>query len=127
MDVTPYIAASSRWSSVSTFANVTSECSSDAFSKTGANRLHGPHHSAQKSIRTMPSATVSSWFSRVMVSVAIWGFAPRVGWTRFSTQPRNGRFPAHASRRPDADQSESHHDRENRGVHAHADLPGGPV
>src|SRR5690625_3115381 len=37
----------------------------------GANRWQGTHQPAQKSIRTMPSSTVSSWFSAVRVTVAM--------------------------------------------------------
>ena len=36
----------------------------------GAKRWHGTHQPAQKSIRTMPSSTVSSWFSAVRVTDA---------------------------------------------------------
>src|SRR5690625_6475285 len=39
----------------------------------GANRWQGTHQPAQKSIRTMPSSTVSSWFSAVRVTVAMPG------------------------------------------------------
>jgi hypothetical protein len=70
IDVTPYSCASSVSASVSTLANVASACFSLAFSKTGANWRHGGHHVAQKSMRTMPSPTVASWVSRVIVTVA---------------------------------------------------------
>src|SRR5699024_8573980 len=58
--------------SVSSFAKVISSCSSEALSKTGAKRLHGPHHSAQASTIVMPSPmVVSSKFSLVTSTVAI--------------------------------------------------------
>src|SRR5699024_9872243 len=57
--------ASSGFSSMSTLANVTSSCSSEAASKTGANWRHGPHHVAQKSTITVPpSETVERKLSR---------------------------------------------------------------
>src|SRR5699024_2553937 len=64
--------ASSWLFSVSSFAKVISSCSSEALSKTGAKRLHGPHHSAQASTIVMPSPmVVSSKFSLVTSTVAI--------------------------------------------------------
>src|SRR5436190_7568925 len=45
--------ASSCSLSVLTFANTTSGCACDAFSKTGANPRQGPHQGAQKSTITM--------------------------------------------------------------------------
>src|SRR5690625_1502753 len=57
--------------SVSTLAKVISGLSSAAFSNTGANILQGPHQSAQKSTKTMPSlVTVSSKVSNVISVVA---------------------------------------------------------
>src|SRR5690625_4347976 len=57
--------------SVSTFANVISGFCSDIFSKIGPNILHGPHHSAQKSMKTMSlPLTVSSKVSSVISVVA---------------------------------------------------------
>ena len=67
-------AASACSASVSTFANTTSWCVSDAFSKVGPNCLHGPHHSAQKSTSTglsdlstcsENSASVTAWNATV--------------------------------------------------------------
>ena len=63
--------ASACSASVSTLANTTSGLASDAFSNVGANWRHGPHHSAQKSTRTMSlSATVFSNASAVSWVVA---------------------------------------------------------
>src|SRR4051794_37067983 len=67
----PYMADNCCWSSVSTFANLMSGCCSEDCSKTGANWRQGPHQDAQKSMSTVPSATVSLWFSRVRVEVAM--------------------------------------------------------
>src|SRR5699024_5104442 len=63
----------SSWlASVSTLPKVTSGCSSEVASKIGPKRLHGPHHSAQKSSRTMPSLPTVSWkFSPVISFVAM--------------------------------------------------------
>jgi hypothetical protein len=58
--------------SVSTLPNVMSGFSAAACSNTGANILHGPHHSAQKSTNVIPSdVTVVSKFSMVKVLVDI--------------------------------------------------------
>jgi glutamyl-Q tRNA(Asp) synthetase len=56
---------------VFTLPNTMSGCDSEAFSYTGANPLHGPHHGAQKSITTIGlSVTVFSKFSLVRSIVA---------------------------------------------------------
>src|SRR5690554_3601168 len=51
-------AASSCCASVSILPNTTSELVSAAFSNTGANILHGPHQSAQKSRNTMSLSSI---------------------------------------------------------------------
>ncbi|VWX48318.1 conserved hypothetical protein [Micrococcus sp. 116] len=74
MEVMPAIAASCCWSSVSTLANTTSSCFSEAASNTGANWRHGPHQPAQKSTSTVSfSATVEPNSSRVRSLVATVG------------------------------------------------------
>jgi 2-polyprenyl-6-methoxyphenol hydroxylase-like FAD-dependent oxidoreductase len=66
MDEMPNLAASSGSAPVSTLPNTAPACRSDAFSKTGPNIRHGPHHAAQKSTSTRPSPlTVASKFSAV--------------------------------------------------------------
>ena len=74
--------ASSCCASVSTLPNVTSVWVSEAFSNTGANARHGPHHSAQKSSRTMPGfSIVCLKLSVVMVTVAMSAAWPAASWT----------------------------------------------
>src|SRR5918912_2261222 len=70
MAVMPYICDSSGSASVSTLAKTASSLRSETRSKIGANWRQGPHHDAQKSMRTMPSLTVWSWSVLVMVRVA---------------------------------------------------------
>src|SRR4051812_6251739 len=71
-------AASSCCSSVLTLANTMSACLSEADSNTGAKPLHGPHHGAQKSTKTMSlPVTTSSKLSLVRSIVAIHVSFPR--------------------------------------------------
>ena len=60
IEVIDAAAASCCSASVSTFANTMSVWVSDAFSKTGPNMRHGPHHSAQKSTSTMSEPVIVS-------------------------------------------------------------------
>ena len=72
MDAMLKVAATSGCASVSTLPNTASGCRSEAFSKTGPNIRHGPHHAAQKSTRTRPPpVTVELKFSAVSSTVAI--------------------------------------------------------
>src|SRR3954470_16695021 len=70
--------ARSGCSSVSTFAKQTSLCFSLAASNVGAKRLHGPHHSAQKSTITIPFFSTSSLkLSLVACTVPMASILPR--------------------------------------------------
>ena len=91
MQEIPAWPASSCSASVSTLPNVMSGLASDAASKTGPNCLHGPHHSAQKSTRTMPSP--------VTVSSKDWAVSSRV-LMGFSLRGAERGAPAHAAQRP---------------------------
>ncbi|CPU64838.1 Uncharacterised protein [Mycobacteroides abscessus] len=82
IDVMLAAAARPRSASVSILPCTTSGFSSEDASKTGANILHGPHQSAQKSTRTMSfSLIVCSNVDSVSVCVAMdvppgaWGSA----------------------------------------------------
>src|SRR5215469_6830925 len=67
--------ASAGSASVSTLPKTTSGYRSDTRSKTGPNMRHGPHHAAQKSMRTRPPpSTTDSKFSAVSSCVAM--FSP---------------------------------------------------
>src|SRR5699024_9751652 len=80
--------------SVSSLAQVLSSCASEACSKTGAKRLHGPHHSAHASTMVMPSPiVVSSKFSLVTSTVAIFLLKLRnFPLCSYSTVPKGERF-----------------------------------
>src|SRR5689334_6813968 len=98
-----YWSASSCCASVSTLANVMSGCFSEARSKTGANRTHGPHHDAQKSTRTMPSPTVCSKFSDVNATVVIAVLRSMLGTQPITSYPLPAfptRYPAPWTRGP---------------------------
>ena len=72
IDVMPASAASCCSASVSTLEKTTSGCFSETAEYVGPNCLHGPHHSAQKSTRTMSlSSTVDANCSPVMSTVAM--------------------------------------------------------
>src|SRR5690606_7977650 len=70
--------------SVSTLAHVMSGCRLDAASKIGAKARHGPHHAAQKSMKTIPSFWIVVGQSSVVIAVVDmvillggWSPAPR--------------------------------------------------
>ena len=79
--------------SVSTLPNTMSGCRSETRSYTGANARHGPHHAAQKSTSTIPSAPVTS--SKVApVSVLVAMTSPIVSYvTNRSTRGMELTFP----------------------------------
>src|SRR3569623_373167 len=87
----PAAPASSCCASVSILPNTTSLWVSEAFSKTGANARQGPHHSAQKSRRTMPFFSIVS----LKLSAVTSRVAMREAWPGLlapaSRAPRNRR------------------------------------
>src|SRR5699024_11395248 len=77
MLMTPYFPAVSWLSSTSNLTILTlSDISSSSSSKTGAIILHGPHHGAQKSAKTNPSAVSSEKFLSVTFEIAIFYMPP---------------------------------------------------
>src|SRR5690606_23928831 len=65
--------AISGWSSVLILANVTSGCSADSASKTGAKDWHGPHQGAQKSTISGLSPSMASWNVSLLRSMVVMG------------------------------------------------------
>ena len=88
----PAIAASCCSASVSTFANVISSCSPEAFSYTGANCLHGPHQSAQKSTSTIGFSVMVCSKDSVVTSTV--GMGNSLHWGLLPTTPARMRYSA---------------------------------